>query len=117
MDRHRTRTAQHRTRGGAGLRIELGANLDDDRARQQRAPDAGRVLENEQALTTERDRGIAAHGCARCRVVEAFTDAVVVDDDDRGGRRHPGRQRHQRQREHQRGAQEGSELHVHFTPG
>src|SRR5262249_25412333 len=80
----RTGAAQHRARRVAGERVELRANLDRNVVRQQVAPNAGRVLEDEKALITESRSRVAADRSARRRVIEALARAVVVDDDDRG---------------------------------
>ena len=65
--------------------VEGGVDQDLHRARQDAAPDAGRVVEHEEPLGADRGAGIAADRRGRRGIVEAFSRAVEIDDRD-GGR-------------------------------
>ena len=69
--------------------------------------------EDVQPLLAERRARVAADGCDQRRIVEAFTGAIVVDDDDRRGSCR-GRTKSEQRRDADI-AQEGEGAHAHFT--
>src|SRR5262249_46214065 len=92
----RTGASQRAAPGVAAQRVERGAHPNLDPARQQSAPDGGRLLEHVEPLLADGRARIAAHRCRRRRIVEAFAGAIDVDDGDGGrvhGRRRPGKRR------------------------
>ena len=111
-DVHRARAAEHAARGVAAERVEVGVDQDRDVVRQQRAPDVGRVLEDEQALGADGGAGVAAHRGHGGGIVEALPRAIQVDDRERGRGRGAG-QRDQGERGQRGEGAEKAESRAH----
>jgi len=118
VQRYRTGTAQNRTRGVAGLWVELCADDDRDVAGEDVSPDRSRVVEHVQPLLAERHTGVAGDRSPRRWIVEALTGAVIVDDGDGRGVGAAGDERQQgseHERQQAARAQALDERHDYFS--